>query len=481
MTVDLHNPACWLASLAEQLPEEKVAAALTDNNPDWEYIDSEMVKLGSLTHAQLDIPEIQRRGLRLLATESKDFRLLVHLLRTLQHAGDPLLAARLLALYVECYWTVASPPMAHKIRFASQVLKRFEAGMRSFAESAAVQQHDALLAELARLAQCWQSHATHVLVQAIDDLSKMYRRTFRETLPVTGAVASGREPQLLLPSDFNVQQSANDAHPSVPAAPVPQITIDSHDDKAWRDTLLKVAAILCERQPDSPQGFRLRRHALWLTITGIPQAESDGRTPLAAVSADMVTDYQARLLSADVALWEQVEKSLLLAPYWFDGHHLSARIALQLGYTAVADAIREEVASLVSRLPGLVTLRFSDSTPFINEQTKQWLAFHSDHQVASASQSGEELLAASACFSEQGLEAALQYLDGLPEGELRDRFHRQFLGAQLMEQAGMEKLAQQQYRMLLRVGRQTMLADWEPSLLRQIEMKFTAEQEQELL
>lgn len=51
------------------------------------------------------------------------------------------------------------------------------------------------------------------------------------------------------------------------------MNIDSHDDKAWRDTLLKVAAILCERQPDVPLGYRLRRHALWLAITSAPQAE----------------------------------------------------------------------------------------------------------------------------------------------------------------------------------------------------------------
>ncbi|WP_366542045.1 type VI secretion system domain-containing protein, partial [Salmonella enterica] len=99
----------------------------------------------------------------------------------------------------------------------------------------------------------------------------------------------------------------------------PPVDIDSHDDKAWRDTLLKVAAILCERQPDSPQGYRLRRHALWQAITSVPQAESDGRTPLAAVPADMTADYQARLNNADLALWQQVEKSLLLAPYWLDG------------------------------------------------------------------------------------------------------------------------------------------------------------------
>lgn len=120
MAMDLRDPNVWVSHLLENLPEEKLASALKDDNPDWEYIDGGIVKLGSLAHSQLDIPELQHRGLVLLASESKDFRLLAHLLRTLQHAGDPLLALRLLALYVEHYWAVAAPQnMAHKKRFAS--------------------------------------------------------------------------------------------------------------------------------------------------------------------------------------------------------------------------------------------------------------------------------------------------------------------------------------------------------------------------
>ncbi|MEW5188345.1 type VI secretion system ImpA family N-terminal domain-containing protein, partial [Citrobacter freundii] len=126
--MDLRIPDIWISHLLENLPDDKLAKPLKDDNPAWEYIDSEIVKLGSLAHSQLDIPEIQRRGLVLLASESKDFRLLAHLLRTLQHAGDHLLALRLLALYVEHYWTVAAPQNAtHKKRFALQVIKRFEA------------------------------------------------------------------------------------------------------------------------------------------------------------------------------------------------------------------------------------------------------------------------------------------------------------------------------------------------------------------
>ncbi|EMB3272189.1 type VI secretion system domain-containing protein, partial [Shigella sonnei] len=48
--------------------------------------------------------------------------------------------------------------------------------------------------------------------------------------------------------------------------------------------------------------------------------------------------------------------------------------------------------------------------------------------------------------------------------------------AQLTEEAGLVQLAQQQYRMLFRMGLQMMVADWEPSLLEQLEQKFTAEQ-----
>ncbi len=159
MAMDLRDPNVWISHLLENLPEEKLASALKDDNPNWEYIDGEIVKLGSLAHSQLDIPELQRRGLVILASESKDFRLLAHLLRTLQHAGDPHLALRLLALYVEHYWAVAAPQnMAHKKRFASQVIKRFETGIEGFSQNAATEQRDALSGNW----QNWRNAGSHI-------------------------------------------------------------------------------------------------------------------------------------------------------------------------------------------------------------------------------------------------------------------------------------------------------------------------------
>lgn len=305
MAMDLRDPNVWISHLLENLPEEKLASALKDDNPNWEYIDGEIVKLGSLAHSQLDIPELQRRGLVILASESKDFRLLAHLLRTLQHAGDPHLALRLLALYVEHYWAVAAPQnMAHKKRFASQVIKRFETGIEGFSQNAATEQRDALSGELAKLAQCWQSHNAPELAQATDDLFALYQRAFNRAAPapVPTPAASGSSPQTTATSESGVTQ---------PSAPAPQIVIDSHDDKAWRDTLLKVAAILCERQPDSPQGYQqlteLHRYLLAIQNAPVP-----GKSALKAVqlrldqnSSDPIfaTRQMAKTLPAPLNRW----------------------------------------------------------------------------------------------------------------------------------------------------------------------------------
>ena len=106
-----------------------------------------------------------------------------------------------------------------------------------------------------------------------------------------------------------------------------------------------------------------------------------------------------------------------------DFKKLVAILRLAVPYTGLimtareSRAIRDEVIRFLERLPQLTGLLFNDHTPFISEQTKQWLAASPDAKVAPVAQIGEESKAARACFAEQGLEAALRYLDMLPEGD----------------------------------------------------------------
>lgn len=169
----------WQALLLTPLTTEQTEQRLADNDPEWERIDGQMVRVGSLTHNTLDIPALQQVTLSLLAQKSKDFRLLVHLLRTLQHGGQPdelMLAISLLTDYVQHFWNAAWPQnVLHKRRFAQQVLKRFDAASGSFCQKATEAQRENAQGLLAHLAQVWHSDEPG-LAKEVDSLRICYAR-----------------------------------------------------------------------------------------------------------------------------------------------------------------------------------------------------------------------------------------------------------------------------------------------------------------
>ncbi|MFP2423560.1 type VI secretion system protein TssA [Pseudescherichia vulneris] len=440
----------WHALILTPLTPEQVAQALADDDPEWEYLDGQMVKLGSLAHSTLDLDDIQRRLVALLAQKSKDFRLMVHLLRTLQHGGEPdqlLLAVSLLTAWIEHFWVSAAPANAmHKRRFAQQILKRFDSASASFSHKTDAIQRDNGQELLSHLSQVWHAHEP-ALAKEVDDLRNRYARLPEKV----EEAAPRREDSPLLGEVTNAS-----------APLIPSLKVDNSSEKAWRHSMLKMADILCEIQPDVAIGYRLRRYAVWGSIAALPMAQSDGRTPLAAVSSDRIADYLARLPYADLPLWQQVEQSLTLAPYWLDGHALSVRIAKQLGYDAVAEAIQQELTLFLSRLPGLSTLHFTDMTPFLAPQTAAWLQQHKGEAQGSSTLEEDEIWR---CYQQQGLEAALQLLERQPQNEPRTCFYNQLVGAQLLEKTGLTALARQQYHSLMQVGEQLQLREWEPALM----------------
>ena len=470
----------WSEKLLAPLDEASMASQITEASEDWEYIDGEMIKFGSLSHAQLNIEEIQSRALHLLATQTKDFRLFVHLLRTLQHSADPaelVLASELLALFVNQFWAISYPSNVRlKVRLAQQVIKRFESATDSFCRRANRIQRDEILGHFAYLAKSLHAN-TPELSKEIDALSQSYNRIENNQSPAVSInpIAASA------PATEENQRSDAALAPAI--AEVPSIEINSSNDRAWKQTLLNVAEILCERNSNSAIGYQLRRHAIWQGIQSIPMATPEGKTPLAAVSTDRVMDYRALLLQSDAKLLNQIEQSLTLAPYWFDGHMLAAQAANQQGFQQVAEAIRHELSLFLKRLPALRELYFADMTPFISAETTEWLA----QDEANAEKNRQSALTESThdqqkivdCFKQQGLNAALLLLENelASASQERDRFYLQLLGASLFEQANMHSLAQAQYQQLHQLASQYSLSDWEPSLLFQLAEKSERVQE----
>ncbi|MFM9799819.1 type VI secretion system protein TssA [Aeromonas dhakensis] len=467
----------WCARLLTSLPDEQIRGAVLADEPRWDYVETELVKLGSLAHSQVDLNAVAEACLGLLESRTKDMRVLAQLLRCLQHPAKatPLGAAiSLLEAWIQAYWLLAWPGNAsQKQRLMVQIVKRFEGALPRICESASAAELAQLLAQAEQLEQVWLAQCPDK-GELLDPLVMGLKRAQRQQVAQAQADAAGQP------------QSSGAAAASNPASAGPSasgagamllsggggsagIDVDSSNDRAWRQTQLKVAELLIERQPDAAVGYRLRRHAVWAGITAVPMSGAGNKTPLAPMSADMVDEYRAAMNAPDQGLWQRIEQSLTLAPYWFEGHRLSAEVAQKLGFGAVAQAIAEELGAFLQRLPALRELAFSDGSPFLSPECSRWL----QPAKGGSAGSGETGLAEEVAqrHGEQGVAAALALLDERMAQlkEPRDRFHALLVQAELLAQEGMEALARQHYQHLWQEASRLGLSHWEPGLVNRLE------------
>lgn len=138
-----------------------------------------------------------------------------------------------------------------------------------------------------------------------------------------------------------------------------------------KDVQLQQALLLTQHHPGQPIGYRLRRHAIWSHIQNLPEHDARGRTALWAPTPDQCRDYQTEPASIDRLL--TLELSLEQAPFWLHGHYLAAQLASEIGFNAVADAIRDELMQFLTRLAGVRCLTFQDGRPLLQRESEQWL------------------------------------------------------------------------------------------------------------
>ncbi|MDU1145503.1 type VI secretion system protein TssA [Aeromonas rivipollensis] len=465
----------WCARLLTPLPDEQISGAVLADEPRWDYVETELVKLGSLAHGQVDLNAVAEACLGLLESRTKDMRVLAQLLRCLQHPAKatPLGAAlSLLEAWIQAYWLLAWPGNAsQKQRLMVQIVKRFEGALPRVSDSASAAELAQLLAQAEQLERVWLALCPDK-GELLDPLLMGLKRAQRQQVAqaqADAAVQSGSSAVVATAAATGMAGSMVLSGSTKGSG----VEIDSSNDRAWRQTQLKVADLLIERQPEAAVGYRLRRHAIWAGITTPPMVARDNKTQLAPMSVDMVDEYRAAMNSPDQGLWQRIEQSLTLAPYWFEGHRLSAEVAQKLGFAAVSQAIAEELDGFLQRLPALRDLAFSDGSPFLSPECGRWL----QPGRGGGGGEGESCLAEEIAqrHGEQGVAAALALLDErmAQMKEPRDRFHAQLVQAELLAQEGMEALARQHYQHLWQEASRLGLSHWEPGLVSRLESQAT--------
>ena len=456
-----------------------VGASLADDSV-LEFLEDEVMKVGSLAHNDINWHKVESEALKLLADRSKDLKVLGFLMLSLQRGGDGerfALSLFLLHRVLDSWWEQAWPypgakgQRARKMLF-TQMLQRALKSVDGLGFDASVGDGRQFCLELIEKLSV-QASDRDLPDDALFDL-----RRAAEKLPKLDQGSASPATSESTPADAGQGQSAPTATPASPnsaPAALGNLTLDPGNERATRQSLLKVAELLTGTEPNNPLGYQIRRHAIWQSITSLPPTRDGKRTDLAAISADRVAEYKEALDKApDNDLWQRIEQSLSVSPFWLDGHWLSARAAQALGNNDCAEAIREALKAFVERLPQLAELTFNDNTPFLSDDATDWM-----HTVpASTKGTGggaspwEQAFDSALELARQNkLPAALELLEkGLADArEPRERLYWRLATAKLMKETGLKTLAGQQIQDLHTQVRGLVLEDWEPGLIKQLE------------
>lgn len=448
--------------------ESPVGERLLDE-PLFDFVEDQMMKVGSLSHASVQWQEVEHSAITLLNEKSKDIKLLVYLLQCLHNQLTPsrfITSFGVMSDFIEHYWNDCFPAPGKRgnlprRKFFSQMCQRFSIAVEKF-DFASLDSQDR--EELQAVVEGWQKtiEANELSSDVADSVAltitnQLKRAQEREKLQQTAA-----QP---VSTDSTTTQAS--------AAPASSLSVDNSSDKAAKQTLLKVAEYLAEQESGSALAIRVRRHALWGAITALPDHDHNGKTLLRGMQMERVKEYQDQLHQPDLALWRKVEQSLTIAPYWFEGQLMSHDIAKSLGQETWCQAIREETQSFIQRYPSVVELKFKDGSPFLTDLVRDWLA-SGEAASAGGSVSGnwnEQREEAFSLAKEGGIAVAMSMLnDGLVAAtEPRDRFYWRLLSADLLKHNHLDAMAKEQYQTLKQEIMQTSVTEWEPSLIEQLE------------
>ncbi|HTN34892.1 MAG TPA: type VI secretion system protein TssA [Marinobacter sp.] len=438
-----------------------------------EFLEDEIMKIGSLAHNDIDWEKVESEALKILSDRSKDLKVLGFLMLSLQRGGNGerfTLSLFLLHQVLAKWWVLAWPYPGEKGKRArrmmfTQMLQRAGKNVETLGfESSLGDGREYCLKLIDKLAI--QAQDLELPDESLLDLKRAVGK-----LPVSNEV----QPVTAAPKDSPPANQGKKQAASAPQASLGTLTLDPTNERATRQSLLKVADLLTSSEPASALGYQIRRYAIWQSITSVPPTRDGTRTDLAAVSADRVAEYREALdKTPDAELWQRIEQSLSVSPFWLDGHWLSAGVASALGHESCAEAIRDCLKDFVERLPQLAELTFNDGTAFLSRDSAEWLwsaASRGQPGVGSTNPWEQAYEKARDLVSQKELATAMQLMeDGLSEArEPRDRFYWRLANARLLRDAGLKSLATQQIQDLREQIRGLALDDWEPALIKQME------------
>lgn len=286
--------------------------------------------------------------------------------------------------------------------------------------------------------------------------------------------------------DAVIPQNSSPSRHAAPDAPALKAVTSGRD-------LLDQAKLLAKYLRDQPNGWLSGHHLMKSirldTLHELPPLAADGCTRLAPPKPENRALLKRLYLQQSwLELLEQTD--ILFAQgvnhLWLDLQWYTHQALMKTGapHERWADIIKQDLNGLLTRLPGLEGLAFSDGTPFADEVTLHWI---NQHVMASESWGGEPAASVSTAGDDdilqlepealaqadsEGVEAALNWLQNRPG--IRTSRHQwliRLLMARVAEQYGKNDMALHLLGELEGNATQMTLSQWEPELLFEVKAR----------
>ena len=190
--------------------------------------------------------------------------------------------------------------------------------------------------------------------------------------------ATDERSQPVAPSEPETEPSRKKGKPGALSTVPEEIETEQDAQKTinWGfQKLHQAASFLLTDNPMNPMAYRYRRIAAWSKVSVLPQHA--GTKTQIPPPAPYILQPLLNLRSGGnwSVLLESAEQKLSQFIFWIDLNRFVAEALTNLGeaYQEAHDAVCQETAFFMHRLPGLDTLAFSGGIPFADPETKPWL------------------------------------------------------------------------------------------------------------
>ncbi len=354
--------------------------------PEYEQLQAEIDKLSlPSASAGIDWRKVSDLAASILAHKSKDLLVASYLavgqvhIRKLEGLADGL---TLMHDLIDQYWDGLFPPkkrMRGRLGALEWWIEKTESALKGVTtDPIAPEKLESINTTLAQIDTLTKQHLPEPLL-----LRPIHRAL--ETIPLLSegkpqpeAAPAAERPQPSPPPE--PQKVTEKEAPKAAPAPTEPETLATEEDaqkviNSGLQTLRQAAAVLLEKDPTNDVAYRCRRIAAWSLVSALPP-ESNGHTQIPPPPPQVrqeLTDLKGN--GNWRALITSAEQRLSQFLFWFDVHRYVSEALVNLGndYQSAHEAVCQETACFLYRLPGLVDLTFSDGTPFADSETRRWL------------------------------------------------------------------------------------------------------------